>query len=263
MIVEQWIRLAVGGALMVAIAVAVLGWYGVRQRAPAVRAALRAVVQLAAVALVLSGAITNWILAAVVVAIMFTVAVVTAARRLRTFRNALPATLMACGCGATVAVGLIVGIPILDRGPKDLIAVSGIIIGGCMTAATLTGRNLLTAIEARNDEVEAWLSIGATRRQALIDLCRRAVFEALVPGLDQTRTVGLVTLPGAFVGAILAGAGAEQAARFQLAVLTGLICAQSITAVTLAHIVGGNRSSLQSPGGSGRSTSATTGARLR
>jgi len=29
---------------------------------------------------------------------------------------------------------------------------------------------------------------------------------ALVPGLDQTRTVGLVTLPGAFVGVLLAGA---------------------------------------------------------
>ncbi|MCX6468891.1 MAG: ABC transporter permease [Corynebacteriales bacterium] len=257
---EHWFRLAVGGTVLVAIAVAVLGWYGVRQRGPAVRATLRAVLQLAVVALVLRGAITNWSLAAVVVAIMFTVAVVTAARRLRTFRHAVPATLVACGCGATVAVGVIVGVPILDRDPKDLLAVSGIIIGGCMTAATLTGRNLLTAIAARDNEVEAWLSIGATRRQALIDLCRTAVFEALVPGLDQTRTVGLVTLPGAFVGAILAGAGAEQAARFQLAVLTGLICAQSITAVTLASIVGGNRSSLRPETGN---TRATFGARSR
>ncbi|MGU3293226.1 ABC transporter permease [Williamsia sp. M5A3_1d] len=229
---------------MVSIAVIVLGWYGVRQRAPAVRAALRAVAQLAVVAVVLRGAITHWPLAAVVVAIMFSVAVVTAARRLRAFRHALPAVSVACACGAAVAVGVIVGIPILDRNPTDLIAVSGIIIGGCMTAATLTGRNLLAAMEARNDEVEAWLSIGATRRRALLDLCRSAVFEALVPGLDQTRTVGLVTLPGAFVGAILAGAGAEQAARFQLAVLTGLICAQSITAVALAHMLGGDRSSV-------------------
>lgn len=236
---EQWIRVICGGGLLVAIAVAVLGWYGVQQQAPAVRAVLRAVVQLAGVAIVLRGAISNWFLAAMVVAVMFSVAVVTATRRLRGIHGVLPAILTACGLGAATAIGLIVGIPILERNPKDLIAVSGIIIGGCMTAATLTGRNLLTAIRSRNDEVEAWLSLGATRRQALLDLCRSAVFEALVPGLDQTRTVGLVTLPGAFVGAILAGASAEQAARFQLAVLTGLICAQSITAVSLAYILGG------------------------
>ncbi len=236
---EQWIRLAAGGGSLVAIAVSVLGWYGVRQRAPAVRAAFRAVIQLAVVAFVLRGAITNWILAVLVVAIMFTVAVVTATRRLRGLPRPLPVTLAACGSGASVAIGLIVGIPVLGRDPKDLIAVSGIVIGGCMTAATLTGRNLLAAMRTRNDEVEAWLSIGATRRQALLDLCRTAVFEALVPGLDQTRTVGLVSLPGAFVGALLAGAGAESAARFQLAVLTGLMCAQSITAVALAYMMGG------------------------
>jgi len=36
-------------------------------------------------------------------------------------------------------------------------------------------------------------------REAVREIAREAVFEALVPALDQTRTVGLVTLPGAFV----------------------------------------------------------------
>ena len=107
-----------------------------------------------------------------------------------------------------------------------------------MTAATLTGRRLTAALLARRDEVEAWLSVGATPRQAVRDIARDSVYEALVPALDQTRTVGLVTLPGAFVGALLGGADAAQAARFQIVVLVGLLCAEAITATVLAHLLG-------------------------
>ena len=69
-------------------------------------------------------------------------------------------------------------------------------------------------------------------------IARDAAAEALVPALDQTRTVGLVTLPGAFIGALLGGASAATAARFQVVVLVGLLCAESITAVLLAWLLG-------------------------
>jgi putative ABC transport system permease protein len=71
-----------------------------------------------------------------------------------------------------------------------------------MTAATLTGRHLANGIHRRRDEIEAWLSIGATPRRALRDIARYAIVETLVPVLDTTRTVGLVTLPGAFAYAL-------------------------------------------------------------
>ncbi len=64
-----------------------------------------------------------------------------------------------------------------------------------MTAVTLTCRRLAGGIHRRRDEIEAWLSIGATQRQALRDITRYAIVEAAVPGLDTTRTVGLVTCP--------------------------------------------------------------------
>ena len=47
--------------------------------------------------------------------------------------------------------------------------------------------------------------MGLSRREAVSLVARPAAALALVPGLDQTRTVGLVTLPGAFVGVLLAG----------------------------------------------------------
>lgn len=52
-----------------------------------------------------------------------------------------------------------------------------------------------------------------------------------------TRTTGLVTLPGAFVGSLAGGASPLDAARFQLAVLAGLLAAQAVAAVLLLHLL--------------------------
>jgi putative ABC transport system permease protein len=236
--VNEWVRLAIGLALLAGIAVAVLAVARVGQRRSVLVAGGRAVVQLTIVALALRGVFAAPAFVVVVLAVMFGVATWTATRRLAGFPGAGRFVVLACGAGAVVAVGLICGLPILDRSPRTLVAVSGIVVGGTMTAATLTGRRLLDGLRRRRDEIEAWLSLGATPRQAVVTIARDAAAEALVPALDQTRTVGLVTLPGAFVGALLGGASAVGAARFQVVVLVGLLCAEAITAVTLVWFLG-------------------------
>jgi putative ABC transport system permease protein len=235
---SPWARLVIGTIILVGISVAVLTAAGVAQRRAVVTASARAGIQLAVVAAALRGVFVAPAAAIAVIVVMFGVATWTATRRLATLAGAARAVLTSCAAGATVSIGLIVGLPVLDRGVRDLVAVSGIVFGATMTAATLTGRRLAEGLHRRRDEIEAWLSIGATPRQAVADVARSAVFEALVPALDQTRTVGLVSLPGAFVGALLGGASASGAARFQLAVLVGLLCAESITAVLLAYQLG-------------------------
>jgi putative ABC transport system permease protein len=236
--VNEWVRLAIGLAALAGVAVVVLTVARVGQRSAVLVAGGRAVVQLTIVALALRGVFAAPAFVVLVLAVMFGVATWTATRRLRGFPGAGRFVVVACGAGAVVAVGLICGLPILDRSPRTLVAVSGIVVGGTMTAATLTGRRLLDGLRRRREEVEAWLSLGATPRQAVSAIARDAAAEALVPALDQTRTVGLVTLPGAFVGALLGGASAVGAARFQVVVLVGLLCAESITAVSLAWFLG-------------------------
>lgn len=232
------VRLAVGLIALLAIALTALTIAGVAQRRAVLTAALRAVVQLTIVAAALRGVFAAPATVIVAIAVMFGVAVWTAGRRLRGLEGAGRAVVISCAAGAGVTIAIIVGLPTLSRDVRTLVAVSGIVIGATMTGATLMGRRLLDGMRRRRDEIEGWLSIGATPRQALRPIARDAVMEALVPGLDQTRTVGLVTLPGAFVGALLGGAGAAQAARFQIVVLVGLLCAQAITTTSLAWLLG-------------------------
>ena len=232
------VRLGAGLVALAAIAIAVLTIGRIGQRRAVLVASVRAVLQLAVVAAALRGVFAAPGFVVLVLAVMFSVATWTAARRLRGTSGAGRAVVLACGAGAVVAVGLICGLPVLDRSVRTLVAVSGIVVGGTMTAATLTGRRLTEGLRRRREEVEAWLALGATPRRAVQAIARDAAAEALVPALDQTRTVGLVTLPGAFVGALLGGASATGAARFQIVVLVGLLCAESITAVSLAWLLG-------------------------
>ena len=97
-------------------------------------AALRAVLQLAFVAAALRGVFAAPLTSVAVVAVMFSVATWTAARRLRGSRRArCAAVLLSCGAGAAVVIAIIVALPTLDRNVRTFVAVSGIVLGGTMT----------------------------------------------------------------------------------------------------------------------------------
>ncbi|WP_322766779.1 ABC transporter permease [Frankia sp. Cr1] len=232
------IAMAVGLGALLAVAVGCLTVAGVRLRRAVIVAAVRAGAQLTLVGLALRGVLAAPATTVAVLVVMLTVATLTAAGRLTGFPDARRSVLAASTAGAAVTLGIIFGVPLLDRSARYLVAAGGIVIGGTMTACTLAGRRLFEAMVRRRDEVEAWLALGATPRQAVADLARTAIQEALLPAVDQTRTVGLVTLPGAFVGALLGGASPTDAARFQLVVLVALLTAETLAAVTLVWLFG-------------------------
>jgi putative ABC transport system permease protein len=208
-----------------------LGW------APLV-AILRGGVQLTLVGLALRGVLKAPPTVVLAILVMLTTASWTATHRLKAFgRVGRPVTICVVS-GAAASLVTVFALDVLPFNARYIVALSGIVIGGAMTGATLSGRHLLAGLIARREEVEGWLALGATSRQAIRDVARSAAAEALVPGLDQTRTTGLVTLPGAFIGALLGGADPTQAARFQLVVLAALLATQAVVATMIVHTLG-------------------------
>ena len=61
-----------------------------------------------------------------------------------------------------------------------------------------------------------------------------------LPSIDQTSATGIVTLPGAFVGAIMGGASPLDAAVFQLVVLAGIALAGTIVGIVVTRVAGGS-----------------------
>lgn len=203
-------------------------------------AVIRAGVQLAAVTLLLRGVDSAPWTAVLFIALMLTTASFTTARRASALPLGYRAAAIGTITGASVSVTIILATGLVSLGPQSVIAVAGIVIGGCMTVSTLSLRHYLANVRTRRDEVEGWLALGAVPRISTNLPRVAAVREALIPNLDQTKSTGLVTLPGAFVGALFGGASALEAAQFQLVVLAGLALGGTVTALVATHVASGS-----------------------
>jgi putative ABC transport system permease protein len=203
---------------------------------PIVTAGVRAVIQLAAVSLVITWVLRAWGLTAAFIALMVGVAAATSARRIGRHRSANWAAL-AIVAGAGPVCALVVAAGTVPAKPIAVVPVAGILIGGAMTATSLAGRAAMDDLTGRRGEYEALLSLGFTEPDAVRELCRPSVSRALHPALDQTRTVGLVTLPGAFVGVLLGGGSPLAAGATQLLVLVGLLLAETVAIVVVTELI--------------------------
>jgi putative ABC transport system permease protein len=232
------LRLAVALGVLVALGCGALTAARVRVRREVVVASARALVQLALIAVALGAVFRYPLTAGAVLVLMVTAATITAGGRLDGVPRARRSVALAVLSGAVPTLAVVFASGAQELTARNVVATGGIVVGGTMTASSLTGRNLLAGMRHRRPEIEGWLALGATARQATADVVRTAVGEALVPAVDQTRTVGLVTLPGAFVGALAGGASPSEAARFQLTVLVALLCAQALASTTLGRLLG-------------------------
>ncbi|MER6914320.1 ABC transporter permease [Streptomyces sp. NPDC000594] len=202
-------------------------------------AGVRAAVQLGAVSLVIGWVIRHLPLLLAFVLLMYAVAVWTAGRRITPNGSWWWAGVpIAAGVFPVVAALLLTGVVPVEG--IALIPVTGILIGGALTATVLAGRRSLDELRTRHGEVEAGMALGLLDRDARLEVARPSAADALLPGLDQTRTVGLVTLPGAFVGMLLGGASPLLAGAVQLFVLVALMAVQAVAvSVTLELVARG------------------------
>jgi putative ABC transport system permease protein len=224
-----------GVAILILVATGVLFAYRVPHRWAPALAILRGTAQLAIISFVLAGVISSplWVTAALLV--MYSVAASTATHRIGWSWPHAVMMFSSMALGILVTLGIIFATGAIAFSPRYALAIGGIVIGNTMTIATLAGRRFTEAVGDHWDEVEGWLALGATPRQSTFDLARRAVYSALIPTTDQTKTTGLVTLPGAFVGAIFGGVSPLEAGRFQIVVLAAIMAAGSITAVVVVN----------------------------
>lgn len=139
--------------------------------------------------------------------------------------------------GALPVLGLCLVSGVVPFNGAGVIPVAGILIGGAMTASTLTGRRASDEIKAQHGSYEAALALGLPASEAAFVVLQPTATEALTPGLDQTRTVGLVTLPGAFIGVLLGGGTPLEAGVAQVLVLLGLLAVQAITSAVLLRLI--------------------------
>lgn len=223
--------------LLLAVAAGVDRAAGLGQARQVLLAGARAVVQLLVVGLVVAVVFRTPALAPLYLAVMLSAAAWTSGRRLGGGRARVLTAAAAIAAGALVAGAIVFATGALPIAARSSVPFLAQLVGGSMTATSLAGQRLTDDVAAGWLEVEGWLAIGATPAQAVAPMARRAAARALVPAVDQTRNVGLVVLPGAYVGLLLGGASPLEAGRVQLLVLVALLAAETIAAVLVTRLL--------------------------
>ena len=203
-------------------------------------AAARAAVQLLAV-----GLIFGWIaesgsamaLAWLWVAIMVAITSVIARRRAPELRGGGPVA----GASVSASVGLcllvIFGLDVLPYEPVNLIVIAGITIGNSMPSQVLGANRVQAEVRDGRGQFEAMLALGLTVSQIVRLVGGRIVRTALIPQIERTNVVGLIALPGAMTGLLLAGADPLDAVLVQIIVMY-LVLGAVVTSVIISVVFG-------------------------
>lgn len=227
--------------LIALILVAFALWLSRRQKLGVEReigiAVVRAVLQMLVVAAIIGFVFEQLAWSGVFLLVMLGVATWTSGGRMKGLPNRFQIAGIAIAVAAGVALVVLFGTGAFPVEPRYLIPIGGMLIGNSMNTVSLAAARMRDEVQSKRMEIEARLSLGVTGRYALRPYVRRAALNALVPMIDATKNVGLVTLPGAFVGMILGGASPREAAQVQLVVMFMLLGAVSISAGALMWLL--------------------------
>ena len=223
--------------LLVVVAIGVSRWRAVGLEQDMAVATARSFVQLVAVGYVLDFIFSGhgWLTVAAV-AVMVTTASLTSGRRARRVPGSRLVALAAIGAATTGTLGVLGVLRIIPLSARAVIPLGSMIITSAMNTTSLVMTRLHDDLAANRREVEARLSLAQSSRQAALPWHRAALRSGMLPTVDQTKVVGLVALPGAMTGMILAGASPLAAIRLQLVVMYMLLGGNAFAALVAAEL---------------------------
>jgi len=221
--------------ILVVVAIALSTWQQLRLTRSIAWASARAAVQLLlvgfALRLVLDEKASVW-WAWLWVAVMILFSALTIRSRAREVPGIFVLGLVSMLTVVIVSLSVIFGFQVFPMEGRTIVPLAGMMIGNSMTSCVLVGRRIVGEISDKRDEVEARLALGSSWQDASRPYVRSALRTALVPQIESTKAVGLVFLPGAMTGLVLAGVDAVDAVTIQLAIMY-LVLGSVATSVTV------------------------------
>lgn len=221
--------------LLVLMAVGFAAWLRLGVTGSIAVASMRAAVQLLAVGLILTSLFESpvaevgawgW------VAVMVGIAAYVIGHRARAPSRELYAV-----AGITVALSTAVSLLVVfssgvfEPSPVAIVVMAGITIGNAMPSAVLGVNRAVESHQSGCGQIEALLSLGMTRGQVVRFMSPPAARSALIPQIERTKVVGLIALPGAMTGLLLAGVEPVDAVLIQMLVMYLVLGATALCAV--------------------------------
>jgi putative ABC transport system permease protein len=222
-----------GALTLVGLAIGISYWQKVGLEKSMAVAVVRAFVQLIAIgyALQLIFDSDNPLWIAVIVGVMLTVAGLTSGKRAKSIPRARTIALLSISTSLALTLGTLLMFKVFEPTPQSIIPIAGMIIGNAMTATSLSMARLRDDLKSSRSAIESALALGAPSRVAAQGQLRTALATGMMPLVDSTKTVGLIALPGAMTGMILAGSPPMEAVQLQIVVMFMLVGAAAFASM--------------------------------
>ncbi len=230
-----WVGVATS-LVLVAIAVALSVRQGLGLERSMAWASLRAGAQLGAVGVVLAVILdpdTPLAAAWAWAAAMVVVAAVTVRARAPEVPGMLPLALATVGAVTALCLAVVFALGIFPVVPEAIVPLAGMMVGNSMAQTAVAARRVVAELADHRDEVEARLALGLPWPDAARPHVREALRTAMQSQIETTKVVGLVALPGAMTGLILAGVPAGDAVLVQLAIMYLILGAVAISVIVV------------------------------
>ena len=226
--------------VLVAVVVALSLWRRLDVERSVVWATVRAATQLLAVGVLFTiifesdlAELWSWIWVGVMVAVSAVVVRQRAAEVPRLFVIGLTAVAVT----VTVVLAVIFGLGVLDIEPVAVVVISGITIGNTMPSVVQATDRMVAGLTEQRGQLEAMLSLGFDRAGSTHPLTTEVIRLALLPQIERTKVVGIIALPGAMTGLLLAGVDPIDAVLIQLVVMLLVLGSVTVSVVVVCLAV--------------------------
>lgn len=224
--------------LLVVVAIALTLWWKLPVQKDMALGSIRAFIQLIAVGYALKYIFeleSVWLMHLAML-IMTTVGAYTASSKVKEVNGIFWIAFAAIGGGSAVTIGMLLLLKVITLEPRYVIPLAGMIISNAMNASALTINRLISDLKQNREAIESALALGRNWREASRKFQKDAAVAGMLSMLNFLKTVGIVALPGAMTGMILAGAEPLDAILLQLVVAYMLLAAVTISSIVTLEL---------------------------
>jgi len=237
---------------LIAIAIGISLWMRLGVASSIAWASARAAAQLLAVGAVFrimfESAQAPWYAAAWVVG-MILVAAVVADRRASGIPGMWRSAFTSIAAATGIVLAVIFGLGVIEASSVNIVVIAGITIGNTMPSTVLAINRAAAYFIDHPGRIETLLALGMDSRQITRFVAPLTARTALIPQIERTKVVGLIALPGAMTGLLLAGVEPVDAVVVQLIVMYLVLgsVAVGVSVMTAATLTGSFAGGLRLP----------------
>jgi putative ABC transport system permease protein len=133
--------------------------------------------------------------------------------------------------GSSIALFVLALSRAMPLSPQFIVPLSGMAFGNSMAICSLSLDRLFREIKLNKTSIETALSLGANSKQALEEYSGLSIKASLIPTIDRLKTLGIIFIPGAMSGLLIAGTDPIVAAEIQIIVYLMIVGGGIITAL--------------------------------